>query len=105
MPQNEERRRICRRIKEERKKERQKKNEPHDKESKKEGKKKRKPGERKNKGRRIMLKITKEGNRKEKCLEKEIIHLLKSLILYYFRSLYFSMFNVEKIFPFSLKYK
>ena len=45
-------------------------NEPHDKESKKEGKKKRKSGERKNKGRRIMLKITKERNRKEKCLEK-----------------------------------
>jgi len=80
-------------------------NEPHDKESKKEGKKKRKSGERKNKGRRIMLKIMKEGNRKEKCLEKEIIHLFKSLILYYFKYLYFSMFNVKKIIPFSSEYK
>ena len=57
-------------MKKEGKKDRQKMNEPHDKESKKEGKKKRKSGERKNKGRRIMLKITKERNRKEKCLEK-----------------------------------
>ena len=47
----------------------------------------------------------KEGNRKEKCLEKEIIHLFKSLILYYFKDLYFSMFNVKKIIPFSLEYK
>ena len=52
-----------------------------------------------------MLKTMKEGNRKEKCLEKEIIHLFKSLILYYFKDLYFSMFNVKKIIPFSSEYK